>query len=111
MDKENLIKNTEDISWDAGCNIFVFNPYDKLVVHRTSPDFSLSLPKNAKEIVDYSEKGYTVFSDYIIVNSSRWQVLAAVDKTKLGQDLEHIQRWVLVLMISSLLLLAFIVIL
>ena len=110
-DKKNLIKNTEDISWDAECNIFVFNPYDKLVVHRTSPDFSLSIPKNAKEIAAYSKKGYTVFSDYIITNNSRWQVLAAVDKTKLGQELRHIQRWILVIMISSLVLLAFIVIL
>ena len=110
-DKKNLIKNTEDISWDAGCNIFVFNPYNKLVVYRISPDFSLSIPQNAKEIVAYSKKGYTVFSDYIITNSSRWQVLAAVDKTKLGQELRHIQRWIIVIMISSLVLLAFIVIL
>lgn len=110
-DKENLIKNTEDISWNAGCNIFVFNPYDKLVVCRTSPDFSLSLPVNAQEIVDYEKRGYAVFSDYIITNNNRWQVLAAVDKTKLGQDLKHIQHWVIVIMISSLLLLVFIVIL
>lgn len=110
-DKENLIKNTEDISWDAGCNIFVFNPYDKLVVHRTSSDFSLSLPISAQEILDYEKRGYAVFSDYIITNNSRWQILAAVDKTKLGQDLKHIQHWVIVIMISSLLLLIFIVIL